>query len=108
MKYFDKNIYHGMDLEDLHDYVGNTSTVVQNNLFYHEANDGADCEKHRTILAKSAYHAISILEAVIDRVPTDEREKALGCIREQVSVSMDDAAEEIARLFVGALFGMGD
>ena len=108
MKYFDKNIYHGMDLEDLHNYLGKTAVVVQNNLFFHEVHDSADSETHRMKLAQSAYHVIAVLEAVIDRVPLEEREKALADIREQVSVTEDEMAAEVAKLLVGAIFGMGD
>lgn len=81
---------------------------MQNNLFFHQAHDGADCERHRLLLAMSAYNVIAVCEAVIDRVTYAERDKALSDIRSIVQMDVDDASDAMAKLFIGALFGMGD
>ena len=108
MKYFDKNKYSGKELIELHNDLGKSVHAVKSNLFFHETFEQADSSDMCETLARSAYRTIAVLEAVIDRVPQEEREKALADTREHVSMTNDEIAGKLAELLVGAIFVMGD
>lgn len=105
MKHFEQNLFEDGSLEDLHHALGMGSAVVLSNLFFHEANDEADCPRHRMKLAKSAYKLIAVCEAVIARVPEGEREKAREAIAEEMKPmdadDFDAAIEAAVKLFFG-------
>lgn len=102
MKYFEKNKFDGKPLDRLHNNLGKTHQCVSSNLFFHEANDKADTERHRLILAWSAYMLIAICDAIAECVPDDERKKALEEIRKEIEPTCDD---ELFRMFIDAVFG---
>ena len=78
MKYFQENVMSGSELSDLHRTLLKAVSPLASNLFFHATEDEAETPNHREILAKSAYNLIGICEAVLDRVPEDERERALN------------------------------
>lgn len=102
MKYFEKNIASGTELIHLHDLLVSAVPPVANNLFFHEACDG-DTPEHRETLARSAYNLIGVCEAIIDRVPEEEAERALEECREHFGFDIEEEvreiAERIARMF---------
>lgn len=102
MKYFEKNKLDGKPLIDLHNHLGEVSQVVSSNLFFHEAEEEADTEHHRLLLARSAYTLMAVYEAIAERVPEDERERALEDIRKQMEPTHKD---DVLRELLEVLFG---
>lgn len=75
-KYFEKNMYEGKSLSNLHQVLLKVSGIVASNLFFHEATDHMESKEHRLILAKSAFMLIAICEAIISMVGDGECDDA--------------------------------
>lgn len=102
MKYFEKNKLEGKPLDSLHNSLGKVSQCVSSNLFFHEAYEEADTERHRVILANSAYVLIAVCEAIAERVPEEERERALEEIRKEMEPRpTDEVFRELLDMFLG-------
>lgn len=102
MKYFEKNKLDGMPLDLLHNSLGEAHQCVSSNLFFHEAREEAGTERYRVILAKSAFVLIAVCEAIAERVPEGERERALAEIRKEMEpLPDDDALRELLDMLLG-------
>lgn len=102
MKYFEKNKFDGKPIDLLHNYLGKVHQCVSSNLFFREAREDADTEHHRVILARSAYMLIAVCEAIAERVPEGERERALAEIRKEMEPRpTDEVFRELLDMFLG-------
>ena len=104
MKYFEENMSDGQSLDDLHYAVVQSSGTVLTNLFFHQVEDDADTPKHREALARSCYGLISVLEAIIARVPEDEARKAYEDTKERVKPFDDDFGKAL-EVVLDRIFG---
>ena len=104
MKYFEKNILSGEDLINLHDLLIKATGAVASNLFFHESKD-ADNAFDRETLARSAYNLIGVCEAIIDRVPDEEAERALEDCRDHISHDESEEASAAAKLLLTLILG---
>lgn len=101
MKYFDENSMVGADLKELHHTFTKGAAVVASNLFFHQVEECADTATHRKKLARSCFNVIGICEAIIARVPEDERDEAMRDVAENFKGLSDGDVREL----LGILFG---
>ena len=104
MKYFEENMSDGQSLDDLHYAVVQSSGTVLTNLFFHQVEDEADTPIHRETLARSCFYLISVLEAIIARVPEDEAQKAYEDTKERV-MPFDEDLNKALEIVLDRIFG---
>lgn len=105
MKYIEENKLEGEELVEIHHDLVRTAGIVASSLFFRQAVEKAETQKHRETLARSAYTLIGICEAVVAIVPEDEAERALSEVKRRFRPVRSDEVEESVRKLVKAITG---
>ena len=105
MRYFEENMLDGEELRRLHNALADAYNPLACNLFFHQVEDEADTPKHRETLARSAYNVIGVCEAILERVPEDERKSALDEVTEQFKPIDYDELDSALDTVLKAIFG---